>query len=367
VVEDSSEVETDASCAAPPAVELRGIGKRYGEQVVLDAVDLVIRRGEFFALLGPSGSGKSTLLKMVSGIEWPDRGEVWLGGKNVTAEPPYRRKVHTVFQNYALFPHLDVAGNVGFPLRVAGVARADQGPRIQRALQWVQLDRFLARRVDQLSGGERQRVALARALVDDPECVLLDEPLAALDPHLRGRTLELLQDIQARLRATYLYVTHDREEALGAAHRLAVLNGGKLLQVGTPEEVYQRPANAFVAGFVGPINWFAAEPDGVDGRPAVRLNDGTRIPLASEPPQARRLLLGVRPEDVRLGANGFLAGRVKNRQFSGASASLRLQAGNGFELLAEVRSLDHSPGVGEPVHLSWDPAAAHVFAGDDTP
>jgi ABC-type Fe3+/spermidine/putrescine transport system ATPase subunit len=302
----------------------------------------------------------------VSGIDAPDRGQVWLGGQDVTNLPPHRRAVHTVFQNYALFPHLDVAGNICFPLRAAKIKRSEQPDRVREALRWVQLDRFADRRVTELSGGERQRVALARALVDEPECVLLDEPLSALDPHLRGQTLALLQEIQVRLGATYLYVTHDREEALRAAHRVGVLREGRLEQVGTPDEVYRRPANPFVAGFVGPINWLMGEVCGRDGRVGIRLASGHEVPCDSiRLPDAGRLLVGVRPEHVRIGADGFLPVSVVNRQFAGATVSLSLSAAADVLLTADLHVDAHHPSIGQKVKAGWDITSAHVFAFDE--
>lgn len=350
--------------SAVPALELRGIRKSFGERTVLDDISLTVQRGEFFALLGPSGSGKSTLLKMVSGIDSPDAGEVWLGGRNVTGVPPYRRSVHTVFQNYALFPHLDVTGNVGFPLRVKGVPRSERTVSVRQALIWVQMESFASRRVAELSGGERQRVALARSLVDEPECVLLDEPLSALDPHLRGRTLELLREIQGRLRATYLYVTHDREEALGAAHRLGIMRDGRLMQVGTPEEIYQRPCCPFVAGFAGPISWFEGTRS-ANGS-SIRLNTGDEIPCMPDClPTAKRVTVGIRPESVRLHPDGLLRGEVMHRQFSGASVLLQLRMGPQAMLTAQVDTHSNPPQVGERVGVTWDPASLHFFAADD--
>jgi ABC-type Fe3+/spermidine/putrescine transport system ATPase subunit len=326
---------------------------------VLDGIDLAVNKGEVFALVGPSGSGKSTLLKMISGIDSPDQGQVFLAGREVTALPAYRRAVHTVFQNYALFPHLDVAANVAFPLRVAGMNRRDAAARVQTALGWVHMAPFASRRVTTLSGGERQRVALARALVDEPQCVLLDEPLSALDPHLRAQTLELLQEIQSRLGVTYLYVTHDREEALRAAHRVGVLNAGRLEQVGAPEEVYRHPRTPFVASFVGPMNWFVGEVSTCDGQRGVRLNGGEWLPL--DAPLPGRVRLGVRPENVQLGERGFLQGRVVSRQFSGASVALKLAAESGVLIAAELPSHGCAPGVGETTWVSWAPEAAHWF------
>ena len=356
----------DSLAATPPAIELHAVRKSYAGREILCGVDLSIGRGEIFALVGPSGSGKSTLLKLVSGIETPDAGDVRLAGESVVGVPPYRRRVHTVFQNYALFPHLDVAGNVRFPLSVAGVSRDESRQRVERALGWVGLERFARRSVDALSGGERQRVALARALVDEPECVLLDEPLSALDPHLRGRTLELLQEIQARLRVTYLYVTHDREEALRAAHHVGVLNHGRLEQVGSPEEVYHKPATDFVASFVGTITWFDGELMNQQEQPGVRLASGSFVPLAGQAaPRSNRVRLGVRPEDVQLGDDGFVRAKVLNRQFAGATVSLRLQVENGPVLAAEVRNDARVPATDEFVGVRWEPRAAHLFSANE--
>ncbi len=351
--------------SSPAAVELLLVSRRFGERTILDGVSLGVGRGEFFALVGPSGSGKSTLLKMVSGLDVPDSGRVCLSGRDVTAVPPYRRPVHTVFQNYSLFPHLNVEDNVGFPLRVAGVPRNERRDRVRKALSWVQLETFAARRIAGLSGGERQRVAVARALVDEPECVLLDEPLSALDPHLRGQTLELLQEIQDRLQVTYLYVTHDREEALRAAHRLGVLHEGRLQQVGRPEEVYHQPANAFVASFIGPINWFAAEITSQDHQPAARLTSGHLVHLDGQKlPDGRDVLLGVRPEALRVGAESGLPVRVVQRQFAGASVSLGLEMDGGIRLIATVAADGPVPAVGATCRVGWPPRATHLFPAE---
>jgi len=345
------------------AVRLTRIHKRYGGRVVLAGVELTIARGEFFALLGPSGSGKSTLLRTVSGIETPDEGSVWLAGRDVTHVPAYRRPVHTVFQNYALFPHLSVSDNVAFPLRVAGLSRSERRRRALQALTWVRLEEFADARIQTLSGGERQRVALARALVDEPEVVLLDEPLSALDPHLRVATLEFLKDVQARLHATYLYVTHDREEALRAADRVAVLNNGRLEQVGRPEELYHSPATAFVASFVGPINWLPGSREGNKVRLAG--SDALLAVNGQTPETTGRVRIGVRPEDLRLGDAGPLPGRVVQRQFAGASVVVRVSTECG-ELTAELRGDTVIPGVGALVRVGWEAEKTHLF-GEDQP
>jgi ABC-type Fe3+/spermidine/putrescine transport system ATPase subunit len=344
-----------------PAVELQGVSKRFGSRVILDDIHLSIGRGEVLVLLGASGSGKSTLLKIVSGIESPDSGRVLLAGQDCTHKPPYRRGVHTVFQNYALFPHLDVAGNVAFPLHIAGVAKAECNRLVAEALEWVKLDQHARRRVSSLSGGERQRVALARALVDSPECVLLDEPLSALDPHLRAGTLELLQAIQSRLRTTFLFITHDREEALRLGHRIGVLNQGKLEQIGTPEEVYHQPKTPYVAAFIGKINWMEGNLCRENGH--ARLNiAGQEIPCEkARTLPAGNVRIGVRPEDVHVGDGGCLAATVTSRQFLGDSVVLQVQLADGSVLHVDQRSPHTAAAPGEQVRIGWDSAAAHVF------
>lgn len=347
-----------------PAVELRGVCKRFGERIILDNIDLSVARGEILVLVGKSGSGKSTLLKMVSGIETPDSGRVFLAGRDCTEQPPYRRPVHTVFQNYALFPHLDVTGNVEFPLRIAGIGRTERQRRASEALDWVQLGRHASRRVDSLSGGERQRVALARALVDSPQCVLLDEPLSALDPHLRAETLELLEGIQSRLGCTFLFITHDREEALRLAHRIGVLNQGRLEQVGTPQEVYDRPRTPFVASFLGRMNWLAGECS-ADGREL--LIGGQRIPFAVGEGYAgrRTVKLGVRPEDLRIDSTGPLAATVESCQFLGDCVHVRVILGDGTRLIIDQRSSVDGVRPGQQVGLAVDMACVHPFAAEE--
>jgi putative spermidine/putrescine transport system ATP-binding protein len=239
------------------AVSLRGLTKRYGQVTAVDAIDLDIREGELLTLLGPSGSGKTTTLRMVAGFELPSEGTIHLGGVDVTTRPPYERDVNTVFQDYALFPHMSVAGNIGYGLRVRGVPKAERAERVAAALAQIRLDDFGDRRPSQLSGGQRQRVALARALVNRPRVLLLDEPLGALDRQLRQEMQVELKAIQAAVGITFVVVTHDQEEALTMSDRIAVLRDGRIEQVGAPAEVYERPANPFVAGFVGTSNVLA--------------------------------------------------------------------------------------------------------------
>jgi spermidine/putrescine transport system ATP-binding protein len=358
-----------------PAVELRQVNKRFGERVILDRIDLQIARGEILVLVGKSGSGKSTLLKIVSGIETPDSGRVFLAGGDCTEKPPYRRAVHTVFQSYALFPHLDVLQNVAFPLSIAGVTRMECRRRAAEALDWVQLAEHAQRRVESLSGGERQRVALARALVNAPECVLLDEPLSALDPHLRAETLELLQGIQSRLRTTFLFITHDREEALRLGHRIGVLNQGRLEQVGTPREVYERPRTAFVASFLGRMNWMPANVTAAGG--LVIAGQVVSCPLSfvlcqlSVGGKEGRVRVGVRPEDLRIEACGTagqassgaqrLRATVAGCQFLGDCVHIRLALADGTQVVVDQRSSAEGLAPGKEVGLLWEREAVHVF------
>src|SRR5215203_1883397 len=233
------------------AVRLIGARKTYGDVVAVDGVDLAIRPDEFFTMLGPSGSGKTTCLRLIAGFERPDEGRVELDGRDVTELPPYARDVNTVFQDYALFPHMTVGENVEYGLRIAKVAKEERRQRATEALEMVRLSGFEKRRPGQLSGGQRQRVALARALVKRPRVLLLDEPLGALDLKLRQQMQHELRGIQGEVGITFVYVTHDQEEALTMSDRMAVFNEGRVEQVGTPAEVYEHPANEFVAGFLG--------------------------------------------------------------------------------------------------------------------
>src|SRR4051794_13325111 len=243
-----------ATPSAPPDISLSGLRKQFGDVAAVDDVDLDIAKGEFFTMLGPSGSGKTTTLRLIAGFERPDAGRVSLGGVDVTDLPPYERDVNTVFQDYALFPHMTVAENVEYGLRVKGVSRRERSERAQQALELMDLGAFGARRPIQLSGGQRQRVALARAIVNSPRVLLLDEPLGALDLKLRLQMQMELSNIQTELGITFIYVTHDQDEALTMSDRIAVFNDGRIEQVATPAELYEHPASEFVAGFVGTSN-----------------------------------------------------------------------------------------------------------------
>jgi putative spermidine/putrescine transport system ATP-binding protein len=242
------------AAATASAVRLEGIRKRYGDVTAVDGVDLEVAAGEFFTLLGPSGSGKTTTLRIVAGFEQPDDGLVRLGGADITRQPPYARDVNTVFQDYALFPHMTVAENVAYGLKVKRVDRRERNRRVDEVLERVRLAGYGKRKPVQLSGGQRQRVALARSIVNRPQVLLLDEPLGALDLKLRQEMEVFLKTLQRELRMTFLYVTHDQEEALTMSDHVAVFNDGRIEQVGTPQDVYERPQTEFVAGFVGTSN-----------------------------------------------------------------------------------------------------------------
>ena len=267
-----------------PDIRLRGLVKRYGDTAAVDGVDLDVRRGEFFTLLGPSGSGKTTTLRMIAGFERPDEGSVELAGEEVSGRPPFERDVNTVFQDYALFPHLSVADNIAYGLRVKKVPKPERRTRTDEALEMVRLPGLGGRKPAQLSGGQRQRVALARAIVNRPRVLLLDEPLGALDLKLRQEMQVELKRIQQEVGITFVYVTHDQEEALTMSDRLAVFNDGRIEQIGAPADVYEHPASEFIAGFVGVSNVLERGGRRFTIRPEkVRIVDGDHDGLHTEP------------------------------------------------------------------------------------
>ncbi len=332
----------------PPQTEIdvrvSGLRKRYGDVIAVDGVDLEIGRGEFFTMLGPSGSGKTTTLRAIAGFERPDEGSIELGGKDVSELPPYARDVNTVFQDYALFPHMTVQENVEYGLRVKKVARAERRRRAEEALELVRLQGYGGRKPAQLSGGQRQRVALARAIVNRPRALLLDEPLGALDLKLRQELQVELKRIQQELGITFVYVTHDQEEALTMSDRLAVFNNGKIEQIGAPAEVYERPASEFIAGFVGVSN--------------VLERRGRRFT--------------VRPEKIRLLGEGdtpaqgveIEEGRIRDVVYVGAVTRYHVELDAGGELSVvsqnlETGSLEVLERQGSRVRLCWRPE--HVF------
>jgi putative spermidine/putrescine transport system ATP-binding protein len=318
-------------------IRLVDLTKRYGAVRAVDGVSLDIARGEFFTFLGPSGSGKTTTLRLIAGFELPDAGRVELAGQDVSRVPPYARDVNTVFQDYALFPHMTVADNVAYGLRIKGVARAQRRARAAEALEMVRLPGVGARKPAQLSGGQRQRVALARAIVNRPRVLLLDEPLGALDLKLRQEMQLELKQIQGEVGITFVYVTHDQEEALTMSDRLAVFDAGRIVQVGAPADVYERPATEFVAGFVGTSNLLARA--------------------------GRRFT--VRPEKIRLLADGAAAdglvvehGRVTDVSYAGPLTryAVALDAGGALQVVAqnlETTSAQALEEQGRQVRVAW--------------
>jgi putative spermidine/putrescine transport system ATP-binding protein len=323
-VSHASPAEDQAPDAARVDVRLVDLTRRFGEVAAVDSVTLDIGRGEFFTLLGPSGSGKTTTLRLIAGFELPDAGRIELAGTNVTGRPPYARDVNTVFQDYALFPHMTVAENVGYGLKVKGVARSARASQVTEVLRMVRLDGYGDRKPVQLSGGQRQRVALARSIVNQPQVLLLDEPLGALDLKLRQEMQVFLKALQQDLGMTFLYVTHDQEEALTMSDHVAVFNEGRIEQVGAPEEIYQRPRTEFVAGFVGTSN--------------ILERDGRRF--------------SVRPERIALNGQGE-AGTVVDVVFVGAFTRYLVDTDAG-ERLTVVRQNDGSTlAPGARVQLGW--------------
>jgi putative spermidine/putrescine transport system ATP-binding protein len=338
-----------------PAVSFARVSRHFGEVRAVDDVSFEVRDGEFFAMLGPSGSGKTTSLRLIAGFEEPDAGAIALHGKSVLGVPPYDRQVNTVFQDYALFPHMNVLDNVAYGLMVRGVARAERYRRAEEMLQLVALGGLGGRRAAALSGGQRQRVALARALINHPEVLLLDEPLGALDLKLRQQMQTELKALQRKVGITFVYVTHDQEEALGMSDRVAVFNRGRIEQVGTPEEVYEHPATAFVAGFVGASNI-------VDAATAERLTG--RGQAFSLRPERIRIALGPGSGDGV--ADHAFEGTVVSVQYHGASTRIEV-AIDGASTLVVDQPNDLSgerPEPGRRVRLSWPSAAMQPLGGE---
>jgi spermidine/putrescine transport system ATP-binding protein len=325
-------------------------------------VTLDVRPGEFLTLLGPSGCGKTTLLRLIAGFESPDAGTVTISGRDLTAEPPYRRPVNTVFQHYALFPHRTVAGNVAFGLEMANVPRREVGARVEKALDQVRLPGLGGRRIDQLSGGQRQRVALARALVLEPDVLLLDEPLAALDLKLRQEVRIELKNLQERLGRTFVFVTHDQEEALIMSDRIAVMSQGRVEQVGRPDELYERPRTRFVADFLAVRNVLRATVVSAEGgRVRLRTRGGAELPAADDGgwrPGAE-VWVGVRPETLRIrpgDADAGLRGRVEDEVYLGDRTEWLVRVGEELFTVSQPAGRDAAPvRRGDAVGLSVAP------------
>lgn len=320
-------------------VELRQVSKKFGDFTALDQVDFEIREGEFMTFLGPSGCGKTTCLRLISGFDTPTAGQVFIGGKDVTIDPPYRRDVNQVFQSYALFPHLTIYENIAFGLRMKGVPPSEVKARVDRVVEMTSLGDFVSRRPAQMSGGQRQRVALARAIVCEPKVLLLDEPLSALDAKLRTQMRIELKQLQKRLGITFVFVTHDQEEALTMSDRIAVINRGRVEQIGTVGEIYYQPATRFVASFIGETNIVSAKVAArEEGFIVCDTEGGLRVKARANPRvTGDEVLLSLRPEKIRVfrqvptGENVFPA-RICMEIFKGAVDELTLLCESGLEL-----------------------------------
>jgi spermidine/putrescine transport system ATP-binding protein len=361
-------------------VKLVDVVKKFGEAVAVDHIDLEVQDGEFFSLLGPSGCGKTTTLRMIGGFEAPTSGLIELQGQDVTWLPPYKRNVNTVFQNYALFPHLTIFENVAFGLRRKGARDTEVKSRVKEMLDLVELPGFETRKPNQISGGQAQRVALARALINKPAVLLLDEPLGALDLKLRKQMQVELKRIQQEVGITFIYVTHDQEEAMTMSDRIAVMNKGRYEQLGEPEVLYERPTTRFVAGFLGVSNLLPGAVEGNDGTyAAVRLADDTRVraPRALVGDVAN-VNVGVRPEKIRLheetaeapAGQNHMRGIVRDASYLGVSTQYLVEARGGATIMVYEQNVERATKAelwsqGEAVQLTWSPDHTFVVRADD--
>lgn len=353
-------------------VELRNVTKRFGAYEALKEASFEIRAGEFMTFLGPSGCGKTTCLRLISGFDTPTSGQIFLDGKDLTFEPPYRRDVNQVFQNYALFPHLTIYENIAFGLRMKKIPPAQIRERVNRVVKMTSLEDFTTRKPAQLSGGQRQRVALARAIVCEPKVLLLDEPLSALDAKLRTQMRVELKQLQKKLGITFIFVTHDQEEALTMSDRVAVLNAGRVEQIGTVNEIYYKPATRFVASFIGESNIVEAEILRSEGEFLhCRLEGGLELDVRTpNPPAHSQILLSLRPEKIRLtrenpgGRNSF-PGTIEMEIFKGAVDDLTISVQGGLQLGAVLTNDGQAESdlhEGERVFARIQPEDIHIVA-----
>jgi spermidine/putrescine transport system ATP-binding protein len=355
--------EQAAEPAHTPDVRLERVTKRFDDVVAVDDLSLEIPRGSFFALLGPSGCGKTTTLRMIGGFEEATAGTIYLGDHEVSGTPPYKRDVNTVFQSYALFPHLSIFENVAFGLRRKGARGGSLKGKVEEILDLVQLSGYGKRKPRQLSGGQQQRVALARALVNSPRVLLLDEPLGALDLKLRKEMQLFIKGLQHDLGITFIHVTHDQEEAMTMADRIAVMSAGRIEQLGAPDELYERPQTAFVAGFLGISNLLRGAVAGPD---AVKLADGNTIRVRAGSLAGRNgdVAVGIRPEKIRPDDQdpNALLGVVRERAYIGVSTQYIVETRNGNVTVVVLNdrpgTVPHNPG--DHITLSWDPEATFV-------
>jgi spermidine/putrescine transport system ATP-binding protein len=372
----AASVESDLKSAA---VELRDVSVRYKSIAALNGINLVIKHSEFFSLLGPSGCGKTSTLSVIGGFIEPHAGDVLIEGRSMRNVPAHRRPVNTVFQSYALFPHMTIAENIGFGPRMNGKSRAEIAPLITEALGLVSLAGMEERRPSQLSGGQQQRVALARALVNRPSVLLLDEPLGALDLKLRKQMQLELSRIQREVGITFVYVTHDQEEAMTMSDRIAVMDRGGIVQVGTPQEIYDKPASLFVADFIGSSNVFSGEIVGVDkGLAVVRLGADSVVRVGAGAADHGAVSIVVRPDHMQLAASvphgsleNAVAGRISKISFLGTHLQVAVRVEGAAEIsitrnLASEEGSEFTFAVGDPVHVTWPIARSLCFAKSKT-
>ena len=349
------------------AVELTGVTKRFDEVTAVDQLDLQIRDGEFFSLLGPSGCGKTTTLRMIAGLEYPTEGSIRIYGEEMGLRPPNKRPINTVFQSYALFPHMDVAKNIAFGLEMQKTDEDDIRTRVARAIDLVRLAGMENRKPSQLSGGQQQRVALARALVNQPKVLLLDEPLGALDLKLRQAMQLELKELQERVGITFVYVTHDQEEALTMSDRIGVMNEGLLLQVGSPEQIYEHPETRFVADFIGDTTFVSGV---VAGDGLVRLPDGSSVNTLTDAPVGAAVTLALRPErlflyprDDRAVHGNVLNATVNRRVYLGNSLFYEVDTGFATLRVRHENTLGaRTFTAGEEVVVQWEPGSSKALA-----
>ncbi len=361
---------SDSVGGGPPLIHLAGLTKQFEQFVAVDELNLDVARGEFISLLGPSGCGKTTTLRMIGGFEDPTEGAIYLDGKDITYDPPYRRDVNTVFQSYALFPHLSVKENIAFGLKRKKVDKREMESRVGQLAEMVGLSGLVNRKPRELSGGQQQRVALARALVNQPKVLLLDEPLSALDVKLRKQMQLELKKIQREVGVTFVFVTHDQEEAMTMSDRVAVMFQGRLEQVGSPEVVYNSPATEFVAGFLGAANLLRGKViEGAGERWVAELPGGEKVATKPSPSGAsEHLTFGIRPEKIQLvpqsaareGGYNWVSGTVVNAVFFGVASQfvVHLLDGTEISVYQQNSSRSQSFSQGERVGVVWDPEAS---------
>ena len=348
------------------AVIIKNAVKKYGDFTAVNGISLNIEQGEFFTLLGPSGCGKTTLLRMIAGFNTVDGGEICFDEQVINTLPAHKRDIGMVFQNYAIFPHLNVADNVAYGLKARKVPKEQITPRVDEALRMVQIDQLKARQPNELSGGQQQRVALARAFVIEPGVLLMDEPLSNLDAKLRVQMRTTIKKLQRRLGITTIYVTHDQEEALAISDRIAVMNQGNIMQIGKPEEIYRKPANPFVANFIGVSNFIDCSLDGRDPKAAVvKLHDGHSFQMPLRAPYSGEVILSARPEQLFFSETG-LPGRVNMSTFLGdfIQYEVELSTGQVLELNEYTKDVDGAKNDGEEVHISFDPRRVSLYRKD---